>query len=216
MSLDHRQTFQSDRKDGWASGIRFPAEQELCCGTADSTLARPHAAAGLELSLSPGCLGLELNEGDILTATRDRFRGRQTFQFIAEREGISHRICESLSLSSRRKKLFGVLVLPAGGITGNLAFHEGKLQAPNAGCFPCAVDGGDRSLLKVVYPYSVVLQIAAQQSSKLGMGYEMKSASQVITGNLPTLVSLAQRDAGELIVPLGRDRPATREVRNVL
>src|SRR6185437_9354345 len=98
--------------------------------------------------------------------------------------------------------------------TGNFAFDERPFHAADAGRLAGAVDVWRGRALEIVGRDETVFDPAAKQHRQLEVGDEVKSAGEVVAGNLPLPGAASNGYGSELTGAVRRDRPTAGEDRH--
>src|SRR4051812_44897149 len=128
------------RKQRRPGSRRFPSEKKFCRGSADAALAWAHAAARMQLGLSPGTTMCERVVGNVFAATDDCGSGRERPELAAQCKcGIEFAREAKMAVPLFEEPLRAIR-LPACSKCGNAPFHLRLVDAANCGQFPGAVD----------------------------------------------------------------------------
>jgi hypothetical protein len=83
------QAADQGRQDGRANRFHSPTEHEFGGGTTNASLTGAHTATGLEFGVAPATELADTTDGDVFTATKKCFVGRERFEFGAESKSCS-------------------------------------------------------------------------------------------------------------------------------
>src|SRR5271169_6805682 len=101
-----------------------------------------------------------------------------------------------------------------GGIAGDFACDERELEAADSGGLAGAERSGDRGLLIFIHFHKSVFEAAAAHAWQLDVGYQMKTAGEIIAFDFAGLTLARNADAFEAPITEGGDRPTIGPVRN--
>ncbi len=116
------QTFYFDGIDRRANGIGCPLKKELGGGSADSALARAHAAAGVQLCRAPTGVRLKTGVGHVFAAADHGAGLGELLELRPELKGPVHGAGEALRLLASAEKTTCVFCAASGGQTCDLPF----------------------------------------------------------------------------------------------
>src|SRR5271155_3663826 len=100
------------------------------------------------------------------------------------------------------------------GIAGDFACDERELEAADSGGLAGAERSGDRGLLIFIHFHKSVFEPAAAHARQLDVGYQVKTAREIIAFDFAGLALARNADALEAAISEGGDRPTIGPVRN--
>src|SRR5580658_8621039 len=110
--------------------------------------------------------------------------------------------------------MLGAIFPICGGVTGDFAFDEREFEAADSGGLAGAEYSGDGGLLILVHLNKVFAEAASAHARQLDVGYEMKTAREVVTFNFAGLPSARNAHGFHAAISEGGDGPTIGPVRD--
>src|SRR5277367_1913208 len=108
----------------------------------------------------------------------------------------------------------GAVFPVCGGIAGNFARDEREIEATDSGGLAGAERSSDRGLLIVIHFHKSVFQPAAAHARQLDVGYQMKTAREIIAFDFAGMTLARNADAFEAPISESGDGPTIGPMRN--
>src|SRR5471030_1074742 len=138
------------RHDGHAHGVRTPAIQHAGGGATDAALARPHAAACLQLGAAPAVVRSQLAVRHVFAAAHDGVVVGQCAHFGARREGARQPSRETAPVPAVLAGGQRQCGLSGGGQAGDASLRQRHIDAADAAAFAGAKDIVDGAALQCI------------------------------------------------------------------
>ncbi len=193
--------------------LRIPAKQELRRWSADPSLARPHAAAGMQLGFTPREHRIERSPSHIFAATYKRIRRDEFFQLGSQRKcSIKLPLETQLAIPPFEEMRAGAASTDQ---PSNFTLAQRLLQAANPGRLTNAKDASHRRLLRVVYLHISGSNLTLKQAREFEIWNEMESASKAVALNRAQCSIYRNRDRLQRSITVRLDDPCARSIRSV-